>query len=92
MPITQAECSRYRIVAGLVTSSSPIPLKTRREREVPAQVSSSSLEHGSKLRGPSVVKSPRVAEQCDVNIHSLTPTKDLQLQKPIGYGHDVGDV
>ncbi|GFX00780.1 uncharacterized protein TNCV_4577471 [Trichonephila clavipes] len=62
----------------LVTSSSPVPLKTRRVGErwtlnlsrvqtfsrwcgvvarrgrgVPAQVSSSSLDHGPKLRGPS---------------------------------------
>ncbi|GFX40820.1 uncharacterized protein TNCV_3760422 [Trichonephila clavipes] len=59
----------------LVTSSSPVPLKTRRvgkrcsinlsrdqtssrwygvvEEGVPAQVSSSSPDHGSKLRGPS---------------------------------------
>ncbi|GFU69624.1 hypothetical protein TNCV_2503441 [Trichonephila clavipes] len=36
---------------------------------VPAQVSSSSLDGGSKLRGPSP---KQVAEQCDVNIHSLT--------------------
>ncbi|GFW31132.1 hypothetical protein TNCV_2577141 [Trichonephila clavipes] len=28
--ITVAECSRYRIVAGLVTSSSPVPLKLGR--------------------------------------------------------------
>ncbi|GFW27655.1 uncharacterized protein TNCV_765371 [Trichonephila clavipes] len=35
-----------------------------------AQVSSTSLDHGSKLRGPSP-KSPRVAEQCDVNIQSI---------------------
>ncbi|GFT31650.1 uncharacterized protein TNCV_230891 [Trichonephila clavipes] len=72
-----AQWSRYRIVAGFVTSSSPVPLKTRRvgqrcslnlsraqtssrwcaggsyERGVPAQVSSTSLDHGSKLRGPS---------------------------------------
>ncbi|GFU66123.1 uncharacterized protein TNCV_2857961 [Trichonephila clavipes] len=63
-------------VACLVTSSSPIPLKTRCvwqrctlnlsraetssrwcgvvvRRGVPAQVSSTSLDHGSKLRGPS---------------------------------------
>ncbi|GFU94496.1 uncharacterized protein TNCV_2644821 [Trichonephila clavipes] len=73
---TVAEWSRHRIVTGLVTSSSPLPLKTRRvgqrctlnlsraqtsspwcdvvvRRGVPAQVSSSSLDHGSKLRGPS---------------------------------------
>ncbi|GFY01491.1 uncharacterized protein TNCV_2606781 [Trichonephila clavipes] len=71
-----AEWYRYRIVACLVTSSSPVPLKTRSvgqrctlnlsraetssrwcgvvvRRGVPAQVSSTSLDHGSKLRGPS---------------------------------------
>ncbi|GFT13608.1 uncharacterized protein TNCV_3830811 [Trichonephila clavipes] len=71
-----AEWYRYRTVAGLVTGSSPVPLKTRRvgqrctlnlsraetssrwcgvvvRREVPTQVSSTSLDHGSKLRGPS---------------------------------------
>ncbi|GFU64732.1 hypothetical protein TNCV_876551 [Trichonephila clavipes] len=64
-----AEWFRYRIVAGLITSSSPVPLKTRRVWErytlnlpraqtssrwcgkivrrevVPAQVSSTSLDH-----------------------------------------------
>ncbi|GFT96068.1 uncharacterized protein TNCV_313401 [Trichonephila clavipes] len=72
-----AEWCRYRIVAGFVTSSSPVPLKIRRvgqrctlnlskaetssrwcgvvarKRGVPAQVSTTSLDHGSKLRGPS---------------------------------------
>ncbi|GFU82407.1 uncharacterized protein TNCV_2462901 [Trichonephila clavipes] len=72
-----AEWYRYRTVACLVTSSSPIPLKTHRVGQrctinlsraetssrwcdvvvrrggVPAQVSSTSLDHGSKLRGPS---------------------------------------
>ncbi|GFX27498.1 uncharacterized protein TNCV_4995531 [Trichonephila clavipes] len=73
-----AECYRYRMVACLVTSLSPVPLKTRRVGQrctlnlsraetssrwcgvvvrrgggVPAQVSSTSLDHGSKLRGPS---------------------------------------
>ncbi|GFU11458.1 uncharacterized protein TNCV_1983671 [Trichonephila clavipes] len=71
-----AEWYRYRTVACLVTSSSPVSLKTRRvgqrctlnlsraetssrwcgvvvRRGVPAQVSSTSLDHGSKLRGPS---------------------------------------
>ncbi|GFX12766.1 uncharacterized protein TNCV_3437401 [Trichonephila clavipes] len=37
---------------------------------MPAQVSSTSLDHGSKLRGP-LPKSPGVAEQCDVNIQSI---------------------
>ncbi|GFW27507.1 neural-cadherin [Trichonephila clavipes] len=71
---TVAERTRYWIVIGFVTSSSPVPLKTRRvgerctlnlsraerpsvgvvvRRWVPAQVSSTSLDHGSKLRGPS---------------------------------------
>ncbi|GFU28866.1 uncharacterized protein TNCV_470021 [Trichonephila clavipes] len=72
-----AELYRYWIMACLVTSSSPVPLKTRRVEqrstlnllraqmsshwcgvvvrrvEVPAQVSSTSLDHGSKSRGPS---------------------------------------
>ncbi|GFW32449.1 uncharacterized protein TNCV_676081 [Trichonephila clavipes] len=70
-----AEWYRYRTVACFVTGSSPVPLKTRRvgqrctlnlsranvlrwcgvivRRGVPAQVSSTSLDHGSKLRGPS---------------------------------------
>ncbi|GFY13176.1 uncharacterized protein TNCV_364231 [Trichonephila clavipes] len=72
-----AEWYRYRIVACFVTSSIPVPLKTRRVGQrctlnlsraetsshwcgvvvrrggVPAQVSSTSLDHGSKLRGPS---------------------------------------
>ncbi|GFT52608.1 uncharacterized protein TNCV_3765141 [Trichonephila clavipes] len=71
-----AEWYRYQTVACLATSSSPIPLKTRRvgqrctlnlsraetssrwcgvgvRRGVPAQVSSTSLDHGSKLRSPS---------------------------------------
>ncbi|GFY24880.1 RNA-directed DNA polymerase from mobile element jockey [Trichonephila clavipes] len=72
-----AEWYRYRTVACLVTSSSPVPLKTHRVGQrctlnmsraetssrwygvvvrrggVPAQVSSTSLDHGSKLRGPS---------------------------------------
>ncbi|GFU18440.1 hypothetical protein TNCV_1981151 [Trichonephila clavipes] len=75
------------MVAGFVTSSSSVPLKTRRvgrgrctlnlsraetssrwlgQGGVPAQVTSTSFDHGSKLRGPS----PK--EQCDVNIHSPT--------------------
>ncbi|GFW15743.1 uncharacterized protein TNCV_3582411 [Trichonephila clavipes] len=73
---TVAQWYRYRTMASLVTTSSPVPLKTRRvgqrctlnlsraetssrwcgvvvRREgVPAQVSSTSLDHGSKVRGP----------------------------------------
>ncbi|GFV47110.1 uncharacterized protein TNCV_198051 [Trichonephila clavipes] len=80
--------------AGFVTSSSPVPPKTRRvgqrctlnlsraetstrwcgvvvRRGVAAQVSSTSLDHGSQLYTWFVSKSPRIAEQCEVNIHSL---------------------
>ncbi|GFW81907.1 hypothetical protein TNCV_2885811 [Trichonephila clavipes] len=40
-----------------------------------------SLDHGSKLRGPSP-KSPCVAEQCDVNIQSINQSnlEDLRLE------------
>ncbi|GFV56989.1 hypothetical protein TNCV_1678701 [Trichonephila clavipes] len=71
-----AEWYRYQIMAGFVTSSSPVPIKTRRVVQrctlnlsrvetpsrwcgvvvrigVPAKVSSTSLDHDSKLRGPS---------------------------------------
>ncbi|GFX51997.1 uncharacterized protein TNCV_3064141 [Trichonephila clavipes] len=90
---TVAEWYRHRIVAGFVTSSSPVPLKTRRVGQrctlnlsraetssrwcgvvVRRGGASSGVvrrhDHGSKLRGR---QSPRVAEQCDVNLHSLTP-------------------
>ncbi|GBN96799.1 hypothetical protein AVEN_123936-1 [Araneus ventricosus] len=40
-------------------------------KEVGAQVSSSSSDHGSKLRGPSQ-NSPRAAAKRDVNITKLT--------------------
>ncbi|GFU98765.1 uncharacterized protein TNCV_1214811 [Trichonephila clavipes] len=88
--VAVAEWYRYRIVACLVTSSSPIPLKTRRVgqrctlnlsraetsfhwcgvRGVPAQVSSTSLDHGSKLRGP-LPKALVLLNSCDVNIQSI---------------------
>ncbi|GFW47549.1 uncharacterized protein TNCV_3177131 [Trichonephila clavipes] len=77
MPVAAvADWYRYWTMACLVTSSSPVALKTRRvgqrctlnlsraetssswcgvvvRRGVTAQVSSTSLNHGSKLRGPS---------------------------------------
>ncbi|GFW75016.1 uncharacterized protein TNCV_2678841 [Trichonephila clavipes] len=84
----------YRIVAGLVRSSRPIPLKTRRVEDrytlnlSRAQTSSRwcgvVVRRGDANTGVihvtwpwfkitwSVAKSPRVAEQCDANIHSLT--------------------
>ncbi|GFV15523.1 uncharacterized protein TNCV_4835491 [Trichonephila clavipes] len=86
-----AEWLGYRIVAGLVTSSSPVPLKTRRVGQqstlnlsraqtffrwcgVVVRRESASLDvvlvtwPWSKITW-SVAKSPRVAEQCNVNIH-----------------------
>ncbi|GFV45863.1 hypothetical protein TNCV_2322231 [Trichonephila clavipes] len=47
---------------------SPVGVVWKLEKGVPAQVSSSSLEHGSKLRGPR----PHAADYCDFNMHSLT--------------------
>ncbi|GFX56764.1 uncharacterized protein TNCV_495121 [Trichonephila clavipes] len=89
-----AKMSRYRIMDVLVTSSSSVPLKTRRVEQrctlnlsraqtssrwwtsvVRRSVASSGVVH---VTSPwfkitwSVDKSSRVAEQCDVNIHSLT--------------------
>ncbi|GFV73296.1 hypothetical protein TNCV_2987771 [Trichonephila clavipes] len=55
-----------------VESSNVFPLVWcgSQEREVPARVSSSSLDHGSKTT-TFVAKSPRAAEQYNVNFHSL---------------------
>ncbi|GFT48094.1 hypothetical protein TNCV_1000931, partial [Trichonephila clavipes] len=53
-------------------------------RGVPAQVSSTSLDHGSNAW--SVAKSPRVAEQCDVNIQSINQSIDLHDLSHIGNG------
>ncbi|GFW04983.1 uncharacterized protein TNCV_597771 [Trichonephila clavipes] len=88
-----AEWYRYRIVACLVTSSIPVPLKTRRVGQrctlnlSRAETSSRWCgvvvrERGCQLRCRprhltmvqitwSVAKSPRVAEQCDVNLKSI---------------------
>ncbi|PRD32869.1 UNVERIFIED_CONTAM: hypothetical protein NCL1_19175 [Trichonephila clavipes] len=88
-----AEWSRYRIVAGLVTSSSPVPLKTRRVgQQCTLNLSRAQtfsrwcgvvVRRGGASSGVihvtepwlkitwSVAKNHRVAEQCDVNIHSL---------------------
>ncbi|GFW65798.1 uncharacterized protein TNCV_586241 [Trichonephila clavipes] len=91
---TVAKWYMYRIVAGFVTSSGPVPLKTRSVGQryslnlsraetssrwcgvvVRRGGASSGLVHVSwpwlKITW-SVAKSLRVAEQCDVNIHSLT--------------------
>ncbi|GFX77964.1 uncharacterized protein TNCV_909811 [Trichonephila clavipes] len=48
---------------------------------VPAQVSSTSLDHGSKLRVRRQ-KNPRVAEQCDVNIQSINQSINRLRSKP----------
>ncbi|PRD33872.1 UNVERIFIED_CONTAM: hypothetical protein NCL1_16351 [Trichonephila clavipes] len=81
-----AEWSRYPIVAGLVVSSSPVPLKTRRVGQrctlnlSRAQTSFRwcvlVVRRGGcrprHLVQNDVAKRPRVAEQCDVNTHSRT--------------------
>ncbi|GFY16563.1 uncharacterized protein TNCV_735901 [Trichonephila clavipes] len=74
-----AEWNRYRIVAGFITSSSPVPLKSRRVGQrctlnlSRAETSSRRCDMVVRRGGArSVAQSPRVAEQCDVNIHSLT--------------------
>ncbi|GFX06988.1 putative RNA-directed DNA polymerase from transposon X-element [Trichonephila clavipes] len=89
-----AEWYRHRIVAGFVTSSSPVPLKTRRvgqrctlnlsraetssrwcgvlvRRGVPAQVSSTFIDHGSKLRGPSPKALVQLISATLIFTHSL---------------------
>ncbi|GFV50046.1 hypothetical protein TNCV_2354311 [Trichonephila clavipes] len=54
-----AEWYRHRIVAGFVTSSSPVPLKTRRV----GQRCTLNLSRA---------ETTEITEQCDVNLHSLT--------------------
>ncbi|GFW19628.1 uncharacterized protein TNCV_1605191 [Trichonephila clavipes] len=66
-----------------------------RRGRVPTQVMSSSLDHGSKLLAKFVAKSPRVPEQCAVNIHS--PIKCSQsfqklfVDNPFGHGCSICD-
>ncbi|GFV11837.1 hypothetical protein TNCV_3686151 [Trichonephila clavipes] len=66
---------RAAIHVKSVESSSVFPLVwcDSWKRELPAQVSLTvTLIHGSKITW-FVAKSPRVAEQCDVNIHLILP-------------------
>ncbi|GFU78659.1 transposable element Tcb2 transposase [Trichonephila clavipes] len=89
------EWYRYRTVACLVTSSSPVPLKTRHVGQR-CTLNLSRAETSSRWCGVvvrrggcqlrclphhltmvfkitwSVAKSPRIAEQCDVNIQSIS--------------------
>ncbi|GBM06296.1 hypothetical protein AVEN_208981-1 [Araneus ventricosus] len=53
-----------------VVKRPPVGVAWKFEEGVPAQVSSSSSDRGSKLRGPSQ-NSPRVASKRDVNITKL---------------------
>ncbi|GFW00984.1 transposable element Tc3 transposase [Trichonephila clavipes] len=64
-----AEWYRYRIVACLVTSSIPVPLKTRRVGQR-CTLNLSRAETSSRC--------PRVAEQCDVNIKSIKSNQSIQ--------------
>ncbi|GBM82710.1 hypothetical protein AVEN_107739-1 [Araneus ventricosus] len=61
---------KRRVRSSGQTSSLPPVQCGRMERGVPAQVSPSSSDHSSKLRGPSQI-SPRVASNRDVNITKL---------------------
>ncbi|GFW34530.1 uncharacterized protein TNCV_1463811 [Trichonephila clavipes] len=89
----------YLLITKGVTSSSPVPLKTRRSwgrctlNLSRAQTSSCWSGVVVKIRQlkyhprqswfkitRSVSKSPRVAEQCDVTIHSLDHESSLKLQ------------
>ncbi|GFU80757.1 uncharacterized protein TNCV_514841 [Trichonephila clavipes] len=68
-----AEWYRYRTVACIVTSSSPVPLKTRRVGQR-CTLNLSRAETSSRW----------CAEQCDVNIQSitiLTTAGDLELEE-----------
>ncbi|GBN03506.1 hypothetical protein AVEN_116548-1 [Araneus ventricosus] len=54
----------------VVAKRPPVGVAWKFGEKVPAQVSSSSSDHGSKLRGPSQ-NSPRVDSEWDVNITKL---------------------
>ncbi|GFU77406.1 uncharacterized protein TNCV_3497801 [Trichonephila clavipes] len=98
-----AEWYRYRTVACLVTSSSPVPLKTRRVGQR-CTLNLSRAETSSRWCGVvvrrggcqlrcrpwfkitrSVAKSPRVAEQCDVNIQSTKLPHDIN-ERSLSHG------
>ncbi|GBM67268.1 hypothetical protein AVEN_190090-1 [Araneus ventricosus] len=51
----------------VVAKHPPVGVARHFEEEVPAQMSSSSSDRGSKLRGP-FLNSPRVASKRDVNL------------------------
>ncbi|GFS98061.1 uncharacterized protein TNCV_2170511 [Trichonephila clavipes] len=93
-----AEWYRYRTVAGFVTGSIPVPLKTRRvgqrctlnlsRADTSSRWCGVVVRRGGASSGVvrhltmwfkitwSVAKSPRVAEQCDVNIQSINPEEE----------------
>ncbi|GFT19586.1 hypothetical protein TNCV_2534641 [Trichonephila clavipes] len=56
------------------------------EQRVPAQVSSSPLEHGSKLRGPTSKTHGLLNRECDVKIHSLKQHEDYFRQVNLSTG------
>ncbi|GFX40881.1 uncharacterized protein TNCV_3761021 [Trichonephila clavipes] len=99
-----AEWYRHRIVAGFVTSSSPVPLKTRRVGQRctlnlsraetssrwcgvvvrRAQVWSTSLDHGSKLRGPSPKALMQLNSATLIFTHSLTRNEESSCMLQLG--------
>ncbi|GFX74918.1 uncharacterized protein TNCV_1844901 [Trichonephila clavipes] len=89
----------YLLITKGVTSSNPVPLKTRRvgnrctlnlsRAQMSSCWSGGVVKRGQLKYRPhqplfkitrSVSKSPRVAQQCDVNIHSLDHESSLKLQ------------
>ncbi|GFX99513.1 hypothetical protein TNCV_3039881 [Trichonephila clavipes] len=64
----------YGIVAGFVTSSSPVPLKSCQRCTLnlsrAEMLSRCRPRHLTMVQNSWFAKSPRVAEQCDVNLHS----------------------
>ncbi|GFY02403.1 uncharacterized protein TNCV_3502841 [Trichonephila clavipes] len=75
-----AEWSRYRIVAGLVTSSSPLPLKTRRE-EQQCTLNLSRAETSSRWCGV-VVRSRGCQLRCRPRHLTMVQNDVVHRQKP----------
>ncbi|GFW16002.1 hypothetical protein TNCV_4432751 [Trichonephila clavipes] len=100
-----AECSRYRIVAGLVPSSSPEALKTRRvgvqcPLNLPrAQTSScccdspviKKSDHARHVMSTSTTKDHRVGQRCTLN-HSRTETSSRWCGVVVRRGGTSSDV
>ncbi|GFV23783.1 uncharacterized protein TNCV_959771 [Trichonephila clavipes] len=74
-----ADWSRYRIVAGLVTSSNPVPLKTRR---VVMHVKLSRAETSSRWCGV-VVRRGECQLRCRPRLLTIVQNYVVRLRKPV---------